>query len=338
MLMEVMRELDGDSFEVDLGGAGGGGAGAGIGGNGGTGGDAGYGNSGPSPSGCQKDTGKDGEAGENCGNINIYNSVTVYAYGGAGGSGGADKTNTGGTGAGGGYPAAGIGGGGAGGGGSDHADGGGGYSGGSAQWCTNYGINGNGGYSDIDVHCFGGGGGYLSKGECDKGWYSGAKVRGSALGGQGGIPTMDGWYLLEGGSGGIAGKGGDIRVSSQAIIKAFNGNECTLKKLLNDNTINTDYYEKPLDIYIQNGILLAIYKTNKNWMADKVSFYSSLFDMDYSSINQASGNTCDDIKNVCLRLYSENMNLKTSYGQGIGSGAGYIELSNGTYTVDASMN
>lgn len=57
-----------------------------------------------------KRSGKDGEAGENCGKIMIHNSLTVYAYGGAGGSGGiyTAKTGSSGTG-GGGYPGAGIG-------------------------------------------------------------------------------------------------------------------------------------------------------------------------------------------------------------------------------------
>ena len=62
--------------KYDYGGAGGGGAGAGIGGNGGKGGDT------------QWSFGKDGEKGENCGEVNIYNTVTVYAYGGKGGNGG----------------------------------------------------------------------------------------------------------------------------------------------------------------------------------------------------------------------------------------------------------
>lgn len=60
------------------------------------------------------DSGSDGEKGENCGNVNINNSLTVYSYGGAGGSGGVSSSSSGG--GGGGYPAAGIGGGGAGGG------------------------------------------------------------------------------------------------------------------------------------------------------------------------------------------------------------------------------
>ena len=74
---------DGNSYlgnaSSSQGGSGGGGAGAGIGGNGGIG------------SGYAIGKGSDGGNGENCGNINIYNNLVVYAYGGAGGS-GADGT------------------------------------------------------------------------------------------------------------------------------------------------------------------------------------------------------------------------------------------------------
>jgi uncharacterized membrane protein YgcG len=59
--------------------------------------------------------------GEDCGEVNIYNTVTVIAKGGAGGSGGLfsglNASDTGSGTGGGGYPGAGIGGGGAGGGG-----------------------------------------------------------------------------------------------------------------------------------------------------------------------------------------------------------------------------
>ena len=54
--------------------------------------------------------GHDGYAGENCGNVNIYNSLNIYAYGGSGSSTVPSQnigTNSGGSG----YPAAGIGGG-----------------------------------------------------------------------------------------------------------------------------------------------------------------------------------------------------------------------------------
>lgn len=61
------------------------------------------------------DCGEHGGTGENCGNVNIYDSLKVLAYGGKGGSGGNSLgSNSGG--GGGGYPASGIGGGGAGGG------------------------------------------------------------------------------------------------------------------------------------------------------------------------------------------------------------------------------
>lgn len=59
-------------------------------------------------------SGYPGEKGEDCGNINIRNSIKVIAVGGGGGTGGTSTDgDTGG--GGGGYPAAGIGGGGAGG-------------------------------------------------------------------------------------------------------------------------------------------------------------------------------------------------------------------------------
>jgi hypothetical protein len=67
-----------DSISGDYGGSGGGGAGAGIGGNGGNGG---WGSTTHANNLTVKPS--DGYKGENCGNINIYNSLTVYAYGGA---------------------------------------------------------------------------------------------------------------------------------------------------------------------------------------------------------------------------------------------------------------
>ncbi len=84
-----------------------------------------------------RQSGTDGLSGENCGLININDQLVIYAYGGAGGSGGLASLFDSGTG-GGGYPAAGIGrrrcrpvGGG------DHMDGAGGYSGGTNEGCRN---------------------------------------------------------------------------------------------------------------------------------------------------------------------------------------------------------
>lgn len=98
--------------------AGGGGAGAGIGGNGGDGGESNSTNNENDENDLWGHTytegGHDGYAGENCGKVNIYNDVTVYAYGGAG-SNTVPSLNIGTNSGGSGYPAAGIGGGGAGG-------------------------------------------------------------------------------------------------------------------------------------------------------------------------------------------------------------------------------
>lgn len=98
--------------------AGGGGAGAGIGGNGGNGGESNSTNNEKDENNLWGHTytegGHDGYAGENCGKVNIYNDVTVYAYGGSG-SNTVPSLNTGTNSGGSGYPAAGIGGGGAGG-------------------------------------------------------------------------------------------------------------------------------------------------------------------------------------------------------------------------------
>ena len=96
-----------------------GGAGAGIGGNGGNGGQANISIKGDSVNGDGSNfngfesSGSDGEAGEDCGVVNIYNTLTVYAYGGSGAGSNYMQNTDSGCG-GGGYPGAGIGGGGAG--------------------------------------------------------------------------------------------------------------------------------------------------------------------------------------------------------------------------------
>jgi hypothetical protein len=322
--------------------AGGGGAGAGIGGNGGNGGN---GNAGLSTwdSTYSTDynrpyTGDDGESGENCGDVNI-NGVTVYAYGGAGGS-SLSKTgysNDSGSG-GGGYPAAGIGGGGAGGGGGDHANGGGGYSGGTAQPATGTAINGRSGNGGS----FCSGGSYFESGRItDANQVLAGNV--AMIGGQGGTRcTYSGdndWYRTGGGDGGIAGKGGRIFSSNNATIYAYNGNECTL------DSEDENYYNTPLTIYAQNGVLRNIYKYNFRWNVETERSYSFFYSLFGNTINTGvdtvtiATESRDTVVNVLVR--AEQIINKTNYinpntgsEQGIGSGAGYIELSNGTYTVD----
>ena len=319
----------------NTGGAGGGGAGAGIGGNGGAGGDANSTFGHMSSRVGTNDSGFDGKNGENAGNINIYENVKIFAYGGGGASGGKSPldshyTNSG-AGAGG-YPAAGIGGGGAGGGGGDHCKPGGGYSGGAGEPYNIEGINGLGTtYVSFNTD---------SKDSLAGGYYTYAGLQNSEV--------IVGWFGLggayfktfwsSGGSGGIAGNGGNIKASSNSTIYAYNGDRIT-----NGDYSSTYYqYDKsgnltkeqanviikknnmkfiPTFIFIQSGIRRAVY-ADKDYISDELA---SRFEIDRNNVDKR------------FELISENSNIQ-SYGQGIGSGAGYVELSNGTYVIDDTMN
>ncbi len=348
--------------------AGGGGAGAGIGGNGGQGGDS---NGITFPR-----SAVDARAGENCGNIDICGTVSVTAYGGAGGSGGVyskDSHNSG-TG-GGGYPAAGVGGGGAGGGAGDHMNGGGGYSPGISELTagsTGYlsdpiqHVNGN--YSTqpqavFSLQCSGGA--YFSAHKYDNNEYASNPKRGIGLGGeiggQGGSQIYRDNYTdanygtgsisfagasatngTAGSDGGIAGKGGNIYISQTAHLYAYNGNECTLPK------DNGNYYNKPLEIFAQNGVLREVYKLNTAWgIRENYSYeyFSRLFGSTLGGdvFSTVLSNKDGTAKNVLVRKRVENTSLRSGYINpsnnsvyGVGSGAGYIELSNGIYRVCAT--
>lgn len=116
--------------------------------------------------------------------------------------------------AGGGYPAAGIGGGGAGGGAGDTAEGGGGFSSGGGEANGARGENGSSGKkSSYDA-----GGAYFETGDRNT-------TSGSFIGGSGADKNTSDDY--RGGSGGTAGNGGNITVSSNCTIKAYNGSYIT---------------------------------------------------------------------------------------------------------------
>ncbi|MBO5397841.1 MAG: hypothetical protein J6A36_02775, partial [Clostridia bacterium] len=316
--------------------SGGGGAGAGIGGNGANGGQ-----------GVNGGRGNNGLTGENCGNVNIYNSIVVYAYGGGGGSGGKGSLAYNSAGGGGGYPSAGIGGGGASGAGSTCCAGAGGYTGGtgdSGEVEMNNGLAGhNGGSGGRQIE---GGGGYFLGGEGISQQNSlnratlvyGGFANQGAHGSQTGIPPE---YSHMSGNGGIAGQGGNIVCSEISKIYAFNGN------LYSDGTD----YQKGINqcpIYAQAGVIVAKYKYVGQSTA---SLFSIELDKAQSSVSQSGYfnqlyNEILDFKNAKI------VNINTKLGitgntiltnvdmskQGVGSGAGYIEISNGTYTIDASMN
>lgn len=290
-------------------------------------------------------SGEDGERGEDCGKITINNSLIVNAYGGAGGSGGKYENIAGSSGTGGGgYPAAGIGGGGAGAGAGMHIQGGGGYSPGVCQITSDGTQFHNGTYGSVpELYAEGNSGGaYFSESKYDNRIFT--EPIAGAIGGQGGMNGSN-WWKDSGGDGGIAGQGGEIVVSSQATVNAYNGNECTLKET------DSGYYYKPLEIFAQNGIHRAVYKNNLWWdVMDtrKITFFEELWgknNLTAEAYATKIANQLTEMKNVKVKDAYNTTPLKYTYngkeydvGYGIGSGAGYIELSNGTYTVAESMN
>lgn len=171
------------------------------------------------------------------------------------------------------------------------------------------------------------------------------------IGGQGGIDY--GFYL--GACGGIAGKGGNVSVKN-AIIYAYNGDRFTTEdhSALNNNcdasnliTENNKIFVEAKN-YAQSGVLRAIYCATTHWNSkpnNNYDYFSKLFGKDCSITGDFIKPTDHDenYKNVCVRQEKiitplNYINPRTQNNQGIGSGFGYIELSNGTYTVDATLN
>ena len=321
---------DGNTVQGSLGSGGGGGAGAGIGGNGGSGGDA---NTTEISNNAynRNDNGLDGEAGEACGTINIYNTVKVYAYGGAGGSGGIASQSAGS--GGGGYPAAGIGGGGAGGGGGNHCDGAGGYSGGGAQYNVTNGKNGlGGGLASKPNAQSSGGGGYFS---CGYGRVN-TNLGFAAIGGQGSGAchwvnnTTKVWWNDHAGSGGTGGAGGNVTVSSKAKVYAYNGD------MITEGTHDGIY------AYDQHGNktsekLEKVIKPNNQEIVPCQIFAQAGIKRDVYISNFSTAANYKELKNEIDNNYKTVIRA-TSYGYGIGSGAGYRESENGTYTVNKAYD
>ena len=253
------------------------------------------------------------------------------------------------------------------GGGANHVNGAGGYSAGISEEISTtddrsfYNANGKSSYTpksisdDSNAYCVGGG--YLEAGKKAPGLVEASSfaIAGSHIGGQGpndyqyrggemfDLETTYGLAIANGntagksammtcyvGSGGFAGKGGTVTVSRNARIYAYNGNECTLSKG------ESGYYSKPLTIYIQSGNPLDVYITNSN-----------LFDIRYTALCEALGieknsswqraTSTTTFQDYCITKSMRRISYSaTSYGQGIGSGAGYVEISNGTYSIDTT--
>lgn len=263
-------------------GNGGGGAGAGIGGNGGIGGVA------------AENESFDGGVGGSCGNISLYGTVVVNAYGGAGAQGG-DSTKEG-AGAGGGYPAAGIGGGGAGGGGATKLVGAGGYSGGAAisidEEILKGGIDGLSGAhvedDSIQEYYFSGGGYFEGPAGIDSKKKNRAEKCLGGFKGQGSVEeTISS-------NGGLGGSGGTVVLNGNSKLNSFNGNKYT--DGLEEQT-------EPVIINAQNGIIIEKYSYKK---IEGTSFTLS-------------------------RISRKKKVKKLEFGQGIGAGAGFTEGSNGVF-------
>ena len=307
--------------------SGGGGAGAGIGGNGG---DGGLGQSGIS---------ENGKQGESAGIISIDKDITIYAYGGAGSSGTPGYGEN--SGAGGGYPAAGIGGGGAGAGGSSCCSGSGGYSaGGSDLTCYVYTRKNivNGGVPPSYTIGASGvtywgtmGSGYYVSGQLpnDPNLSIGNTISASLdnnITGLGGLGGCGASMKHLAGNGGQAGQGGIITTSRQANIYAFNGSRYT-----DGTSYNEGRNEAP--IYAQLGIRLEKYKwqiVSGGVGLTKVTSQSTIPTLSSKYTNTIMQGQTITINNKVSFL----KNIDLSH-QGIGSGAGYTEISNGEmYLVD----
>lgn len=104
---------------------------------------------------------------------------------------------------------------------------------------------------------------------------------------------------ITGSTGGIAGSGGVVILSGKSVLNAHNGNKYT------DNS-QTEY----IDIYSQNGKTMERY--------------------DYKRV--------DGIKFTLSRVLKSKQIKTTDYGQGIGSGAGYIEGNNGSFKDNTKNN
>lgn len=285
--------------------------------------------------------GTDGGQGESCGIVNIHNDTIIYAYGGTGGSGGSGHPSASIGGGSGGYPGAGIGGGGAGGSGATDCSGAGGYTGGAGRENGNSsenGLAGNGSHLPTLS-----GGGYFQGGiGNDDNSLSRESI---CLGGFHAYGlAKDGSHRS--GDGGTAGSGGTISVSKDAKVYAYNGN------LFTDGTS----YENGVNqcpIYAQNGKVPARYEyislgsgtaTVYNFRLNSTPTVveNNIALSGYTNNKYISTSTEKEETYVSSRILNINTILRISTNnllnsvdmskQGVGSGAGYIEVSNGSYT------
>ena len=242
--------------------------------------------------------------------------------------------------------------------GGNHFDGAGGYSGGGAQGNPTNGVNGlGGGVSNVRDEDGTGGAGYYRAGAGP----AVTRLNSARIGGQMGSPITRlkqnegilAWYKDICGSGGCSGAGGEIYYSNDNNIFAFNGD------MITNGNYDTVYYEYdkdgneikgnelkvlekqngekfiPTKIFAQSGVIRATYTTNQgSYTLDKVTR-----ELEEGESLPQIAKEIDDV--IIVKATNEILNNpKTGYtnpltselpNQGIGSGAGYLEASNGKF-------
>ncbi len=255
-------------------------------------------------------------------------------------------------------------------GGAMHFNGAGGFSGGGAERNPLAGVNGNGGGQDKeqqqeqDRYNGSGGGGYYTsgRGECA------SNIDSSIYGGMSGEPchaTNDtAWYKDVCGSGGASGSGGEVYYTISENIFAFNGDMVTdgdyasvIYEYEENGTQDTSkilkvYERKDLDgsikqfipskIFAQSGVIRATYTTNQGeYTLDKVKRQLSndekLPDIAKSRSEVVVVKATNKISNNPTTGYTNPLTPELP-NQGIGSGAGYLEASNGKFEANPILN
>lgn len=125
---------------------------------------------------------------------------------------------------------------------------------------------------------------------------------------------------------------GTIKYSNECKIYAYNGD------MITTNDYDQIYYE-----YDENGNITDIEMQKvmrldgKTIIPAKIFAQAGIIRPTYIT-NQWTLPVTMDGELELVKITERTVNNITNYGQGIGSGAGNLESSNGTYTVDASMN
>lgn len=248
------------------------------------------------------------------------------------------------------------------GGGGDHQDGGGGFCGGSSRKVVSTVQNG-GTIGDGAVS--GPGGSYYVSGVIDEASNYANPANTAMVGGQGGIWGVDGnqghpeydhngneWCRFSGGCGGIAGNGGTIKITNEvrSKLKAYNGDANTTgnhSQTISEYTVtlgnwsNTDTTKISTTMPVNNSNLVNIdiaVDNNTITITPTKIFAQAGICRETYNYNQADKNF--DLNHILMQhpgwyksknCLSTPAKTVTAYQQGIGSGAGYYENSNGSF-------